>query len=351
LLQQQFEQLKRKLEAEGLFDAERKKPLPSFPANIALITSPSGAAIRDMLHVLKRRWPIARIRLYPVAVQGEEAPPAIVRAIRAAGAHAWADVILLGRGGGSLEDLWAFNDERVARAVAECPLPLISAVGHETDFSIADFVADLRAPTPSAAAELATPDAKQLSEQFKRLGRQLKVRIADQTNTATQKLDHVSHRLHQAHPQRRLLEQRQRLALADHSLRREARRRMEQLSTRLAHLGRQLTMLHPGRRIDSARERLTHAQTVLRREAKNTVGERREAVMRIARTLNAVSPLQTVGRGYALLTATGTSNIVSRTDAVPKDGKITAQVGDGRLFCVVQDSDQQRPEDWISEKD
>ena len=158
LLQRRFDELKKKLEAEGLFDAARKQALPPCPARIALVTSPSGAAVRDLLHVLERRWPVAGVRLYPVRVQGEEAPGEIRRAIESANRHGGAELLIIGRGGGSLEDLKAFNDEAVARAVAASRIPVVAAVGHETDFSICDFVADLRAPTPSAAAELATPD-------------------------------------------------------------------------------------------------------------------------------------------------------------------------------------------------
>lgn len=325
LLQQQFEQLKRKLEAEGLFDQARKRPLPAFPRRIALITSPSGAAIRDMVQVLGRRWPIATLRVYPVPVQGDEAPPAIVRAISAAEAHGWAEVILLGRGGGSLEDLWAFNDEGVARAIAACAVPLVSAVGHETDFSISDFVADLRAPTPSAAAEMCAPDGRALKEQFARLMRQLALRIEDRRNAAAQKLDHLSHRLKQAHPQRRLEDQGRRLSLAKTGLRREIDRRLSQHATMLTHLERQLFVQHPKRLIANARER----------------------VATMARTLNAVSPLQTVGRGYALLTATGKQDVVSRTGQVPADRRITAQIADGRLFCTVEESDGRGPESLL----
>lgn len=326
LLQQQFEQLKRKLEAEGLFEPARKRPLPDFPRRIALITSPSGAAIRDMLQVLRRRWPIAGVRIYPVPVQGEEAPPAIVRALGAAGAHGWAQIIILGRGGGSLEDLWAFNDERVARAISTCPIPLVSAVGHETDFSISDFVADLRAPTPSAAAELCTPDGRALGEQFARLQRQLAVRIMDRRNACAQRLDHVSHRLQQTHPSRRIEDQRRRLGLAEAGLGREIGRRLSQYAMKLGHLEKQLKLVHPARAVAAANEKLA----------------------RIARTLNAVSPLQTVGRGYALLTATGTHDVVTRTSQVPADRRITAQVTDGRLFCTVEDSDGQRAEESLA---
>lgn len=329
LLQQMFEKLKRKLDKEGLFDPARKRPLPAFPARIALITSPSGAAIRDMLHVLKRRWPVARIRIYPVSVQGEEAAPTIIRALRAAGDHGWADVLLLGRGGGSLEDLWSFNDEGVARAIAACPTPVVSAVGHETDFSISDFVADLRAPTPSAAAELCTPDARALGEQFARLMRQLVVRIEDRRNALGQKLDHIAHRLQQTHPRRRLEEQGRRLELARAGLSREIGRTLSQGATRLAHLERRLTVLHPSRAISAARERLS----------------------RTAQTLNAVSPLQTVGRGYALLTATDGDALVTRTTQLPCDRRITAQISDGRLFCTVERTDDRLPEQLMRDSE
>ncbi len=343
LLQQRFEALKKKLEAEGLFDPARRRPLPAYPMRIALITSASGAAIRDMLHVLKRRWPIARARIYAVPVQGDEAPPAIVRALEAAGRHGWADVILLGRGGGSLEDLWAFNDEGVARAVAACPLPVVSAVGHETDFSISDFVADLRAPTPSAAAELCTPDGRALSEQFARLLRQITVRMEDRRNTASQKIDYLSHRLQQVHPRRRLDDQRRRLAETRRSLDREMERRLQTLKRSLNHFERQLAVLHPGRSIASARERLDSTSAKLRREIRTALSGRRDQVTRTARTLHAVSPLQTVGRGYALLTATDTQQLITRREQVPTDGRITAQITDGRLYCTVEETDMLTP--------
>ncbi len=329
LLQQRFEALKKKLEAEGLFEAARKKPLPRHPRRIAIVTSPSGAAVRDMLHVLKRRWPIAAVRIYPVAVQGEEAPPAIVAALQAAARHDWADVILLGRGGGSLEDLWAFNDEAVARAIAACPIPLVSAVGHETDFSISDFVADVRAPTPSAAAELCSPDATVLKERFERLMRQLVVRIEDRRHAASQRLDHAAHRLQQTHPRRRLEEQRKRLALAETGLGREMRRRIEARGMTLANLRGRLAVLHPRRTLEAARDR----------------------VARIARTLNAVSPLQTVGRGYALLTDADGHNVISKVTQVPADKRITAQISDGRLFCSVESQDERKAQEWLGDDD
>ena len=159
-----YEQLKAKLEEEGLFDVSRKKPIPKYPSKIGVVTSPTGAAIRDILNVLKRRYRMADVYIYPVLVQGEGAPADIVKAINYFDKTGWADVLIVGRGGGSIEDLWAFNSEDVARAVSDCRIPVISAVGHETDFTIIDFVSDLRAPTPSAAAELAVPDMAELYE-------------------------------------------------------------------------------------------------------------------------------------------------------------------------------------------
>ena len=322
-MQQRFEALKKKLQAEGLFDPGRKQPLPAFPRRIAVITSPSGAAVRDMIQVLQRRWPVAAVRLYPVPVQGDEAPPAIIKALRAVPRHGWAGVVLLGRGGGSLEDLWAFNDDGVARAIAECPVPLVSAVGHETDFSIADFVADLRAPTPSAAAELSTPDIRVLQERFARFDRQLKVRIDDRRNVLGQRLDHLAHRLNQTHPSKRLEDQRRRLQIARTALQREIRRRVAEKQVHKDNLHRRLASRHPRRLLELARERL----------------------VRLARTLNAVSPLQTVGRGYALLTVTGKQDVISHIGEVPEDRRITAQVSDGRLFCTVDSHDGVTPAD------
>jgi exodeoxyribonuclease VII large subunit len=213
-------------------------------------------------------------------------------------------------------------------------------VGHETDFSISDFVADLRAPTPTAAAELSTPDGGTLNEQFRRLARQLKVRIGGRIKTENQRLDHTAHRLEQVHPRRRLEEQRRQLTLARGGLHREMVRKLGLDTQRLVYLGRQLEMLHPQRTIDSARDRLRVAASNLGREFKNILASRREQIGGIAAMLNAVSPLQTVGRGYALLTVAGTAELVTRRADVPSDGKITAQVADGRLFCTVDDSDE-----------
>ncbi|MEE8495074.1 MAG: exodeoxyribonuclease VII large subunit, partial [Xanthomonadales bacterium] len=284
LLRRQFEELKKKLEDEGLFDPSSKLPLPPYPLRIAVVTSPGGAAVRDILHVLARRWPVAKVRLYPVSVQGTEAPREILTALKAANEQKWAEILIVGRGGGSLEDLLAFNDEAVARAVFASVIPVISAVGHETDFSICDFVADLRAPTPSAAAELATPDQAVLQESFSRSERHLFRRIQDRLQRDTQALDHLSHRLQQRHPATRLSEQ------AGH---------------------------------------LDTLQKALSRSFQRQLKARQQTLRDLARTLNAVSPLKTIGRGYAVVTSTQTGKVISSVSQAPPGEPITTQLSDG----------------------
>jgi exodeoxyribonuclease VII large subunit len=290
ILQRQFEELKKKLEAEGLFDPIHKQELPAYPSRIGLITSPSGAAVRDLLHVLQRRWPVAQVRLYAVPVQGMEAPAKIRGAIEAANCHHWAETLIIGRGGGSLEDLLAFNDEGVARAVFASDIPIISAVGHETDFSICDFVADLRAPTPSAAAELASPDQIVLREAFQRTHRQLQRRVRDRLHRDSQRLDHVNHRLQQQHPSARLTEQSRRLASTSEVFQRTMQRFLADRSARLGEL---------------------------------------------ARTLNAVSPLETLGRGYAIVTGGESGETVSSISQLKTGDRVSTRLKDGTFDCRV----------------
>lgn len=289
-LQRQFEQLKKKLEAEGLFDAARKRSLPRYPVRIGLVTSPRGAAVRDILHVLERRWPLARARLYPVLVQGSGAAAEIRRAIEAANRHGWAELLIVGRGGGSLEDLVAFNDESVARAVFSSAIPVVSAVGHETDFSMCDFVADLRAPTPSAAAELATPDQAVLRESFARATRQLARRAQARLQRDGQRIDQLAHRLQQRHPATRLADQ----------------------SRRVRQLG-----------------------ATLERLALEAIRARHQRLRELARTLHAVSPLEVMGRGYAVLMVAGTETVISSAAQVAGGDRVEARLRDGRLGCTV----------------
>jgi exodeoxyribonuclease VII large subunit len=308
-----FEALKKKLAGEGLFAAEAKQALPGYPARIAAITSPSGAVIRDILHVLQRRWPLAAVRLYPVAVQGDEAPRAIVAALAAANSHGWAQAIILGRGGGSLEDLAAFNDESVARAVFGSAIPVVSAVGHETDFSITDFVADVRAPTPSAAAELLTPDQEVLKRAFASLGTQLARRMQDRQQRLAQRHDHLARRLARQHPGYRLA---------------EFRKSLQRLGHRVSALGQRVV---PERLEAAARLRGR-----LLAMGDRLVAERRTSLHGLARTLHAVSPLPTLERGYAVILDPADGHSIGSVAEVNAGAAIAAQLSDGRLYATVE---------------
>lgn len=337
LLQRQFDELKKKLETEGLFDPSRKKPLPAYPARIALVTSPSGAAVRDLLHVLERRWPVAEIRLYPVPVQGIEAPGEISAAIVAANRQAWADTLIVGRGGGSLEDLWAFNDETLARTVSASDIPVVSAVGHETDFSICDFVADLRAPTPSAAAELSTPDQFVLKESFQRAQRQLQRRIEGRLQQYGQRLDHLAHRMQQKHPAARLRDQARQLNGLSTRLGKAARQSQRERGLRLDNLTRRLAAHRPDRKLAELGARLETLRKSLDLQLSLALKSRRDHLANLARTLHAVSPLETIGRGYSVLTAAESGEVISRIAQVSAGDGVTAQIGDGFLDCTVDE--------------
>ncbi|MCJ7815970.1 MAG: exodeoxyribonuclease VII large subunit, partial [Xanthomonadales bacterium] len=334
-LQRRFEELKKKLEAEGLFERAHKRELPTYPSRIGLITSPSGAAVRDLLHVLQRRWPVAQVRLYPVPVQGVEAPAKIRDAIEAARRHRWADILIIGRGGGSLEDLLAFNDEGVARAVFASDIPVISAVGHETDFSICDFVADLRAPTPSAAAELATPDQLVLKEVFQRTHRQLQRRIRDRLHRDSQRLDHVSHRLQQQHPAARLSEQSRRLESLSGVLRRAMHRFLAEPSTRLENLSGRLKTHRPDRRLLELSDRVNKSLRSLDTLMRTSMNFKREKLAELARTLNAVSPLETMGRGYAVVTDSKSGELVSSISQLETGDRVSTRLKDGTFEGTV----------------
>ena len=238
-----FERLKARLAAEGLFDAARKRPLPAFPRAIGLVTSPQAAALRDILTTLARRSPMTPVILYPAKVQGEGAAAEIARAIRVAGERAECDVLIVGRGGGSLEDLWAFNEEAVARAIVASPIPVVSGVGHETDFSIADFAADLRAPTPTAAAAAASPDREALQESVRQLRRRLVRDLRRIVETRQQRLDHLSRRL--ITPAERLARQRERLGQLARRLRRDGQLTLQARAQGLAALRTALGHLDP----------------------------------------------------------------------------------------------------------
>lgn len=300
-LQAAFEALKKKLEAEGLFAPERKKPLPRWARRIAVVTSPSGAAVRDILHVLAQRWPLAQVRIYSAPVQGEAASGELIAALQAADRDDFADLILLARGGGSLEDLWAFNDEQLARVIANLRKPLISGVGHETDFTIADFVADLRAPTPSAAAAAATPDGPALQGRIRELASRIQTAAERRLRREEQTLDHLQRRLQAHSPDRRLQDMAKRRDELERRLSRALREASIQREQRLTALVRRLLQASPARRLALLNDRsialLQRLQRAIERQLERATARLRSQ----ARALDSVSPLKVLERGYAVV--------------------------------------------------
>lgn len=330
-LQREFERLKARLAAEGLFDAALKQALPAWPRRIGVITSPSGAAIRDVLSVLARRFPLVDVDVLPVPVQGREAPAAIVAMLQAANAAARHDVLLLTRGGGSLEDLWAFNDEGVARAVRASTIPVVAAVGHEIDFSIAEFAADLRAATPSAAAELLVPERDALLRQLGDARRSVVRAQGRRIETLAQRVDHLQARLVARHPRNHLVQTRQRLQALQARLLQISGRRSEQRQARVGHVLARLHGVSPQRRVAQARERMHTLATHLRALATTRVDRQRAHLLELARALNAVSPLATLERGYAIL-LDPESGTTLRSIRMMKAGKdVTARLVDGSV--------------------
>lgn len=330
-----FEALKKKLEAQGLFDAGHRQPLPQYPTRIAVITSPGGAVIRDIVHVLGRRWPLAQVRLYPSPVQGEDAPGRLVAAINAMNRHGWAEVGIIGRGGGSLEDLWAFNNEQLALAVHHSDTPLVSAVGHETDFSISDFVADLRAPTPSAAAEILTPDQIVLKRQFGSMLERLASRTGSELQRRAQRLDELAARLNSQHPKRKLEERGQQLKELRHRKNAAMRRRLAEQQRILEPVHARFLSLSNSYWPTLSRP-LLQWQDRLFRAGHELIKPRRKALSALARTLNAVSPLTILDRGYAVVTLPQTGAVVRRPEQVDAGDEILTQLGSGHIHSVVK---------------
>ncbi|MBS7663639.1 exodeoxyribonuclease VII large subunit [Pseudomonas lalucatii] len=329
-----FEALKEKLGAEGLFAAERKRALPAHPKRIGIVSSPSGAVIRDIVSVFRRRAPQVELCLIPTAVQGREASAQIVRALRLADRQGF-DALILARGGGSLEDLWSFNEEAVARAIDACATPIVSAVGHETDVSIADFVADVRAPTPSAAAELLAPDASELVQRLNSLQRRLQLYIRGRLAREHMRLDGLRRRLR--HPGERLRQQAQRLDDLEMRLQRAVERRLNERHERLARLHTRLTGQHPERALQLLRQRLASLAERLPRAMREGLKARRLQLHSQVQTLNAVSPLATLGRGYSILLDDRGRAIRRAADTQPGQ-RLKARLGEGELDVRVEDN-------------
>jgi exodeoxyribonuclease VII large subunit len=355
-LRREFERLKTRLAAEGLFALERKRALPGFPRRVGVITSPSGAALHDILKILARRYPPAAVLLYPAAVQGAAAVPALVAALGAASARTECDVLILARGGGSLEDLWAFNDERVARAIHACALPVVCGVGHEIDFTIADFVADARAPTPSAAAELVVPDHRVCLEALARTAQRLAVGMRRDLRLIRARLNAVDHRLTLAHPGIRLQQQMQRLddlmqrlcGGTRACLHREAQRLAED-RVRLQQHSPQRVLAEWAARNQALQQRLAramhgqHAYATVRggelyarleRAVRQSVARGAQRLALAQRALDAVSPLATLARGFAIVKrADGT--VLTDAAAVAVGEEIEASLAHGKLTARV----------------
>lgn len=328
-----FEALKDKLAAEGLFSAEGKRTLPAHPRRVGIVSSPSGAVIRDIVSVFRRRAPQVELTLVPSAVQGFDATAQIVRAIELADRQGF-DALILARGGGSLEDLWCFNEEAVARAIAACATPLVSAVGHETDVTIADFVADVRAPTPSAAAELLAPDSSDLQRRLDGLQRRLILRMQHLLTARRLQLDGLRRRLR--HPGERLRQQAQRLDDLELRLRRAMAQRLRAGRERLARLDTRLAAQHPERLLELLRQRLGHLAERLPRAMHSALRERRQRLEASAQTLQAVSPLATLGRGYSILFDDQGRALRRAADAAPGQ-HLRARLHDGELALRVEE--------------
>lgn len=335
-LRRAFEILKQKLELAGLFDPAHKKTFPPFPQTIGVVTSPTGAAIRDILHVLKRRYPSAHVIIYPCLVQGASAAPTIVEAIRTANQRKESDVLILARGGGSLEDLWPFNEEVVAQAIYASNTPIISGVGHEVDFTIADYVADLRAPTPSAAAEMITPDQTEILLTLSSQQRQLQRQIKQKLRAIGQHIEWMQKHLAQQHPIRRVQEKIQRLDFSEQTLLQLQRQLLSKQSQRLALLESKLSHLNPEIRIRRQQELLHFATQQLKQGILRHITKEQTALANAAGTLDALSPLNTLQRGFAIA-QNHRLDIIKKADTVTVGEKITVKVMEGSLTCRVEE--------------
>ncbi len=334
-LRRAFEQLKQRLEREGLFDEANKQPLPTLPEQIGIITSPTGAAIRDILQILERRFPAIPVVIYPVAVQGEAAAAEIVNAIKTATKRKECDVLIIARGGGSLEDLIAFNDEKVARAIHQCRIPTLSAVGHEIDFTIADFVADLRAPTPSGAAELVSPDRTEWLQRFTQWQARLLSATQQQLSQRQQRLEWLEKRLQQQHPGQQLQQQTQRLDELDQRLQRSLKQKLQQQRSELAHIATRLQQHNPRQRIRLLMATQQQLSSRLQRGVQQQLQQRRQQLQGVSRALDAVSPLATLGRGFSITRRLQNGLVLRDVKEVSIGDTIETELAQGRLLCEV----------------
>ena len=336
-LQRAFEALKSRLGQEGLFDIRLKKAIPALPKKIGVITSPTGAAIRDVLSVLKRRFPAIPVLIYPVPVQGETAANQIAAMIKLADKRKDCDVLLLTRGGGTLEDLWAFNEEVVARAIHACKTPLISAVGHEVDFSIADFVADQRAATPSAAAELISPDQHDIQQQLSKHLSRLQGQARSLLQQSQQGLDWLQKRLQQQHPGQKLQIKAQRVDELELRLERIVRNSIDRKAYALTQLNSRLQRHAPLQQLNQLKMRQQRLQQRLQHAWQQIMANKQQRLAMTSRTLNNVSPLATLQRGYAIVQDVANKQVFSDARQLNRGDKISARLAKGSLICIVDE--------------
>ncbi|MEM1262219.1 MAG: exodeoxyribonuclease VII large subunit [Pseudomonadota bacterium] len=330
-LQRKFEALRAKLTSEGLFAAANKQSIPPLPRRIGVVTSPSGAAVRDILHVLARRFPAVPVRIYPSAVQGAEAANELTAALQRAAASGDVDVIILARGGGSIEDLWSFNDETLVRTIAALTVPVVSGVGHETDVTLADLVADVRAPTPSGAAELVVPDWREVVSNVRRIGRSLSAAMQRRMDSVAQRLDNAARTLTAHSPAAALSLRRERQTVLQLRMASALARRLKRYQQRIGGIDERLRHESPTERL-RLRERLLadlSGRSVEAIRARLNNRQRRFAVA--ARALNAVSPLATLGRGYALVTDAESDTVIRDAASVTTGQPLRVRLANGRL--------------------
>ncbi len=337
-LQQAFEQLKRKLYKAGLFDEALKKSLPPFPDTIGIITSPSGAAIRDILQILHRRYPRANVIIYPVQVQGDGSAEQIVAAIETANRRNESDLLILTRGGGSIEDLWSFNDERVAQAIHASRLPIISAIGHEIDFTIADFVADLRAPTPSAAAEIATPERAGLQQLVMSHETRLKALLTGKILVQQTSIDNLQRRLEQSSPSAQLQQQGQRLDELERRLVYGMSRHLDNASHRLLITTQSLFALRPLQHIKRVQEHIVQRERHLLQHMQEQINRYRSRVENLKDALNLLNPEHVLGRGYAIVSRTDTGEVISHAHALQPGEAVDIRFSDGSRKARISDT-------------
>lgn len=333
-LRRAFEILKQRLQAEGLFNSEHKKPLPAFPRQIGVITSATGAAIRDILTTLKRRFPGLPVIVYPVAVQGAGSAEQIAKMIGIAAQRNECDVLILARGGGSLEDLWSFNEEVVARAIYHCPLPIVTGIGHEIDFTIADFVADQRAPTPTAAAELVTPDQYELLKRLQHQDARMQQLLKNLLLRASEKLRWLSR--HIQHPGRRVQDWSQRLDETHSRLHIALQHQLRHSRARVAQLQTQIQAHNPIARLQGYQKQLTYLNQRANTAITHQLERKSRSLVNLVRTLDTVSPLATLHRGYAIVSRHRDNRILRSATQVKPGEDIRARLAEGQLLCKVE---------------